>query len=357
MKFNLSWKWSLAVLVLPLASQLAPSHAFGLGLLNQEIIQYAAEKICPGPAEQVNSQDCQSAKTNCIQELNNCFHANVESTIHCKFDDFDGGKLKCINQEVCVQETEGGCAVWEPTAYEKPLYACIQKAKQNHTQAIDNACNIQNFPAVCGDGFVSGDEICDGSLGKNNTIIAGKCSQNCRSISACGDGITEGDETCDQGPLNGTEGHCNSSCDGVISKKTEGAAFEAELGNPQPTPSAQINFFPWAGPIQKAPTVTFTAHDVIPGNFPEIPGKEPPSESEKLTDNGNAVSDRYQISHSNENRSEDEFVTMPPTESPSLQSGGCSLGSTVTDSTSSLACFLIFLILASGGLRKASRGR
>lgn len=332
MKFKGSWQLFLAGFALSLLLHPTTGSAYGLGLRNEDIQKYAAEKVCPGPEEQTQSPSCQTAKAQCIQELNNCFHQNVEATVHCYFDDFDGDKLKCKNQEVCVQESDGGCAVAELTMYEKPLYACINEAKQHHTQAIGDACNFENSPAVCGDGHVSGDEICDGTLGKDDTIIVGKCSQDCRTISTCGNGITEGEEACDAGKFNGTPGHCNATC--TATETGAGGAFPGFEGeNPAPKPN-------------QSPGITLGLFPTNTGGTPlvvhRINDAEPNREPEELS---------YDVSANGR----DEFVTMAPAAAPSLQGSGCSLGTSVTDSPSSLAPLCLFFILMLRRLNKSSR--
>ncbi|HVI03708.1 MAG TPA: DUF4215 domain-containing protein, partial [Enhygromyxa sp.] len=63
-------------------------------------------------------------------------------------------------------------------------------------------------PAVCGDGIVGGDEVCD----DGNVEHADDCLDSCASAS-CGDGfVWSGNEDCDDGNVDPEDG-CSASCE------------------------------------------------------------------------------------------------------------------------------------------------
>ncbi len=62
-------------------------------------------------------------------------------------------------------------------------------------------------PAVCGDGIVEGDEICD----DGNTTSGDGCSADCLSDETCGNGIVDVNEACDDGNTVGGDG-CSADC-------------------------------------------------------------------------------------------------------------------------------------------------
>jgi cysteine-rich repeat protein len=65
-------------------------------------------------------------------------------------------------------------------------------------------------PAVCGDGVVEGDEVCDD--GVNDGSYDG-CNPDCLSrADYCGDAQTNGPEACDDGVNDGSYGTCNNNC-------------------------------------------------------------------------------------------------------------------------------------------------
>jgi len=80
---------------------------------------------------------------------------------------------------------------------------------------IDNDIGIPDSDSAgsCGDGVVSGPEVCDD--GEANGTY-GHCKSDCTGLGPhCGDGIYDvGYEKCDDGIYNDTYGHCNSSCTG-----------------------------------------------------------------------------------------------------------------------------------------------
>lgn len=64
-------------------------------------------------------------------------------------------------------------------------------------------------PGDCGDGVISGDEVCD----DGNTVGGDGCSATCRSIELCGNGFVDGaaGEECDDGNHASHDG-CSSGC-------------------------------------------------------------------------------------------------------------------------------------------------
>ena len=69
---------------------------------------------------------------------------------------------------------------------------------------------------VCGDGYVNGDEECDGSLFRNPVNPNCRCTAHCTidySAAGCGDGYVDSWEECDAGSENGKSGSgCSSDC-------------------------------------------------------------------------------------------------------------------------------------------------
>src|SRR5262249_40396434 len=60
---------------------------------------------------------------------------------------------------------------------------------------------------LCGDGVINAGcgEQCD-------PPVQDQCDTQCQRIPYCGDGVVDPGEECDDGPLNGTTGHCRSTC-------------------------------------------------------------------------------------------------------------------------------------------------
>lgn len=80
-----------------------------------------------------------------------------------------------------------------------------------------NKCNTQCTAVLrCGDGTTQTQygEICDS--GTANGTAIGKCNTQCTGLLRCGDSIVTAPEVCDEGSLNGTSGHCNTSCSAII---------------------------------------------------------------------------------------------------------------------------------------------
>jgi cysteine-rich repeat protein len=65
-------------------------------------------------------------------------------------------------------------------------------------------------PQVCGDGIVTGDEVCD----DGNVISCDRCSADCRSDESCGNAIVECLEQCDRGAENSNDPNelCRPDC-------------------------------------------------------------------------------------------------------------------------------------------------
>ena len=61
--------------------------------------------------------------------------------------------------------------------------------------------------AVCGDGFVGANEICD----DGNTTSGDGCNDNCTSDETCGNGVVDQNERCDDSNAIGGDG-CNAEC-------------------------------------------------------------------------------------------------------------------------------------------------
>ncbi len=84
------------------------------------------------------------------------------------------------------------------------------------------ACNlVDDDPAVdslCGDGEVTGAEICD----DGNTDSGDYCSANCLAVTgSCGDGDVQTGEVCDDGDTEDT-GYCSADCQTVIGSCGDG---------------------------------------------------------------------------------------------------------------------------------------
>ena len=102
------------------------------------------------------------------------------------------------------------CLSTEPTILEGVVYACDEgngcPDSYVCVQGVDGGvCISTNTEAsgICGDGVVSGDEVCDlGSQNRNDYSLEEGCRQDCTGPApSCGDGIiqlTDGEE-CDDG--------------------------------------------------------------------------------------------------------------------------------------------------------------
>jgi len=82
-------------------------------------------------------------------------------------------------------------------------------------------CSVNNDCSICGDGTISGNEVCDSnsqncSIGGYNGIM--ECNLQCSGFGACnatewcGDGFVNGFEECDDGNANNEDG-CSSLCE------------------------------------------------------------------------------------------------------------------------------------------------
>jgi virginiamycin B lyase len=72
-------------------------------------------------------------------------------------------------------------------------------------------------------GLLCGDGILNATCGEQcEPPVPGRCDDTCQRIPFCGDGTVDPGEACDDGDLNGTPGHCGSTCalpgcgDGVL---------------------------------------------------------------------------------------------------------------------------------------------
>ena len=70
-----------------------------------------------------------------------------------------------------------------------------------------------DMPAECGDGMVTGDEVCDDGV---NDGSYGGCAEDCSAFGPnCGDGEVNGPEVCDDGVNDNSYGGCNETCDAL----------------------------------------------------------------------------------------------------------------------------------------------
>jgi cysteine-rich repeat protein len=91
------------------------------------------------------------------------------------------------------------------------------------------ACNlVDDAPAVdalCGDGEVTGDEVCD----DGNTASGDYCSSSCLAVTgSCGDGEVQDGEACDDGDTEDT-GTCSADCQTVIGSCGDGTLQDGEV--------------------------------------------------------------------------------------------------------------------------------
>lgn len=73
---------------------------------------------------------------------------------------------------------------------------------------------------VCGDGFLTSPEVCDGTNFPAGTPAGSTCSADCKTITSpapavCGNGIVEAGEVCDA-----SDGTCNNTCTAKVSNAT-----------------------------------------------------------------------------------------------------------------------------------------
>jgi uncharacterized protein (TIGR03382 family) len=76
---------------------------------------------------------------------------------------------------------------------------------------IDDFCVVAYGAAVCGDGVLTGTEICDDGAGNSDTA-PDACRTSCQPAS-CGDGVVDQGEQCDDGNAINDDG-CDTSCTG-----------------------------------------------------------------------------------------------------------------------------------------------
>ncbi len=108
----------------------------------------------------------------------------------------------CLGYED-VNGTQGDCITW--TSYENET--CTDS--QNCTQVVIGGKCVG---ALCGDGIVEGDEVCDDGTNDNSY---GTCSADCLAMGPyCGDSNTNGEEECDDGDNNGEYDYCLADCSG-----------------------------------------------------------------------------------------------------------------------------------------------
>ena len=107
----------------------------------------------------------------------------------------------------------------EKQAQEEPVAECGNARCEDGetTESCPSDCKpTPPEPGKCGDGYVNGDEECDGSRFRNPVNPNCRCTANCTidySDAGCGDGYVDYWEECDAGANNGKAGSgCSSSC-------------------------------------------------------------------------------------------------------------------------------------------------
>jgi cysteine-rich repeat protein len=85
---------------------------------------------------------------------------------------------------------------------------------------VDDFCVVGYVPTVCGDGIVTGLEVCDD--GQNNSDTApDACRTDCTEP-ICGDGVTDSAEACDDGNDDDSDA-CDSACNVIEDGGTGGS--------------------------------------------------------------------------------------------------------------------------------------
>lgn len=205
------------------------------GLTQDQLKKYAETHLCNGPAQQYDDADCQSEKQHCVDEFLSCWQNKTGAKANCIIG--TKGDIVCLPQDICLTtDDDGNCTQTDTITYGASVKQCNGVAKK-FADSLKNDCNLADKPQVCGDGVVSGDEVCDGSHVKGNGVLIGKCSSDCKVISFCGDGKTEGDEKCDDGDNNGKVGYCSKDCSYKSSKF------------PDPAPASKSSPFPSQGDV------------------------------------------------------------------------------------------------------------
>jgi cysteine-rich repeat protein len=74
---------------------------------------------------------------------------------------------------------------------------------------LDQLCIVGFVPTVCGDGTITGSELCDDGPANSDTM-ADACRTDCRPAH-CGDGTTDTGESCDDGNSIAGDG-CEPDC-------------------------------------------------------------------------------------------------------------------------------------------------
>jgi uncharacterized protein (TIGR03382 family) len=92
---------------------------------------------------------------------------------------------------------------------------------------IDDFCIVAYQPSVCGDGVITGTEVCDDGAGNSDTT-PDACRTSCQPA-FCGDGVVDQGEQCDDGNAINGDG-CDTSCAGEPGIEGEGAGGCCDAG-------------------------------------------------------------------------------------------------------------------------------
>lgn len=163
-----------------------------------------------------------------IQAPEACDGSNLNSKT-CVTQGFDSGTLACnstctLNTSGCVNNFCGDGAIGDAESCdgsELNNQTCVTQGFTSGTLTCRSNCTFNTsacvtvLPAVCGNGVIEGNEVCDGAALNSQTCVTQgfvsgslSCSSNCAfntslcSNAVCGNGIIDSGESCDGAALN-----------------------------------------------------------------------------------------------------------------------------------------------------------
>lgn len=163
-----------------------------------------------------------------IQAPEACDGSNLNSKT-CVTQGFDSGTLACnstctLNTSGCVNNFCGDGAIGDAESCdgaELNNQTCVTQGFTSGSLTCRSNCTFNTsacvtvLPAVCGNGVIEGNEVCDGAALNSQTCVTQgfvsgslSCSSNCAfntslcSNAVCGNGIIDSGESCDGAALN-----------------------------------------------------------------------------------------------------------------------------------------------------------